>query len=90
LLNQYWRQIDPTDDGGQFADRGYQYTTAIYYANDEEKALAEASKQKLQDSKQFNDKIAVQVLPVVPFYPAEEYHQDYYKKNSEAYGAYKK
>ena len=90
LLDQYWRQIDPTDKGGQFADRGYQYTTAIYYTNEMEKSIAEADKTKLANSQKFNKNIAVQILPVSPFYPAEDYHQDYYLKNSEDYLSYKK
>lgn len=90
LLNQYWRQIDPTDTWGQFADRWYQYTTAIYYANESEKLIAEADKIKLDHSQKFDKSIAVQILPATPFYPAEDYHQDYYKKNSDDYLAYKK
>ncbi len=90
LLTIYRRQIDPTDDWGQFADRWYQYTTAIYYSSPEEEKIAQASKQKLEDSKKFDKPIVVQLLPTTPFYKAEEYHQDYYKKNSENYMRYKK
>lgn len=90
LLDTYWRQIDPTDTGGQFADRGYQYTTAIFYSNDEEKALATASKAALEASAQFDEPIAVEIVPFTAFYPAEEYHQNYYLKNAEHYERYKK
>ena len=90
LLKTYWRQIDPTDDGGQFADRGYQYTTAIYYTSDEEKVLAETAKQTLDESGKFDDPIVVEILPFPAFYPAEEYHQNYYLKSKNAYERYKK
>ncbi len=90
LLKTYRRQIDPTDNGGQFADRGYQYTTAIYYSWSEEAKIAQASKKELEDSKKFTKPIAVQILPNTTFYPAEEYHQDYYKKNIKNYENYKK
>jgi peptide-methionine (S)-S-oxide reductase len=90
LVNTYWRQIDPTDAGGQFADRGYEYTTAIYYSDTEEQDIAESSKQTLEDSGKFDEPIAVQIAPKSPFYPAEDYHQDYYKKNSAHYNLYKK
>ena len=89
LLETFWRQIDPTDDGGQFADRGGHYKTAIFYATEEERAVAEASKQRLQDSGIFERRIVTAILPAKPFYPAEEYHQDYYKKNFAHYSAYK-
>lgn len=90
LLEVYWRQIDPTDDGGQFADRGYHYTTAIYYNNDEEKAAAEKSKQDLAESEKFDKPIATEVIPFETFFPAEEEHQDFYKKQSSYYKSYKK
>lgn len=89
LLNLYWRQIDPTDPDGQFADKGPQYTTAIYYTSDEEKMLAEESKVELQDSGKFERPIATQILPFTTFFRAEEYHQDYYKKSSFRYNLYK-
>ena len=89
LIGLYWTQIDPTNPSGQFADTGPQYTTAIYYASPEEQAIAEASKKALQDSGKFNKPIATLILPVVPFYPAEEYHQDYYKKSAIRYNLYK-
>lgn len=90
LLDTYWRQIDPTDAGGQFADRGSQYMTAIYYQTSEEKSLAQTSKDKLTASKVFSAPIAVSILPFSSFYPAEDYHQDYYKKNTDHYNRYKK
>ena len=90
LVELFWTQIDPTDAGGQFADRGFHYTTAIYYSNEEERTLAEASKKALADSGKFDEEIATLILPAEPFYDAEEYHQDYYKKSSLRYNLYKK
>ncbi|EQA38209.1 peptide-methionine (S)-S-oxide reductase [Leptospira inadai serovar Lyme str. 10] len=90
LLDTFWKQIDPTDNGGQFADRGNQYRTAIFYKNDIQRKLAAASKQALISSGKFSKPIAVELLPAGEFYPAEEYHQDYYKKNPEHYKAYRK
>jgi peptide methionine sulfoxide reductase msrA/msrB len=89
LLEVFWRQIDPTDSGGQFADRGAQYHTAIFYQNEEQRELAEKSKIDLAASGLFDRPIATKVLPAVPFYEAEEYHQDYYRKNYSHYTAYK-
>ena len=86
LLSTYRIQIDPTDAGGQFADRGNQYKTAIYYSNDEEKKIATLSKEKLNNSKKYDKPI----VPASTFYKAEEYHQDYYKKHSADYKSYKK
>jgi len=85
LLEIYWQQIDPTDDGGQFFDRGPQYRTAIFYHNEKQKALAEQSKRKLEESGIFKKPIVTKILPAQTFYPAEEYHQDFYKKNPEKY-----
>lgn len=90
LLEVFWRQIDPTDAGGQFSDRGSQYNTAIFYHNEEQKLLAEESKKELNFSGKFKKPIATKVLPAGPFYKAEEYHQDYYKKSPVEYGIYKK
>lgn len=90
LLDIYRRQIDPTDTWGQFADRWYQYTTAIYYTTEIEYQQALTEKQKLQDSKKFNKPIAVNILSATTFYPAESYHQDYYKNNANHYNNYKK
>lgn len=89
LLEIFWRQIDPTDAGGQFADRGSQYRTAIFYHDSEQKRLAEASKTDLQKSGRFSRPIATEILPYVGFYPAEEYHQDYYSKNPVRYKLYR-
>ena len=90
LIDAYRRQINPTDSGGQFADRGYQYTPAIVYQTPEERKVAEQSKQALAQSKKFNLPIVVSIIPFSPFYPAEEYHQDYYKKHSESFLEYEK
>ena len=87
LLDVYWRNIDPFDDKGQFCDKGNQYRSAIFVANDEQKALAEASKRKLEE--RFGRAIATDILPAGPFYRAEEYHQDYYKKNPLRYRFYR-
>lgn len=85
ILDLYWKQIDPTDAGGQFQDRGDQYRTAIFYHDDEQKLLAQNSKQSLDLSGKFSKPIVTQILPAVAFYPAEEYHQDFYKKNEKEY-----
>lgn len=89
ILDIYWSHIDPTDAGGQFVDRGSQYTTAIFYQTDEQRQIAEASKATLGKSGVFTTPIATKILPLTTFYPAEEYHQDYYKKSAEHYEAYK-
>ena len=90
LVDIFWRQIDPTDTCGQFADRGYQYTTAIYYHNNEQRKIAETSKKSLSDSDKFSEPIVTKIIAYDYFYPAEEYHQDYYKKSHEHYERYKK
>ena len=90
LIQVFWRQINPTDAGGQFADRGSQYRTAVFYHNDEQKQIAEQSKLDLEQSGKFDDPIATFILPAKEFYPAEEHHQDYYKKNSSHYQSYKR
>jgi peptide methionine sulfoxide reductase msrA/msrB len=89
LLYVHWRHIDPTDAGGQFVDRGSQYRSAIFYANEMEKQIAEASRKRLEESDQFNKPIVTDILPLGEFYPAEEYHQDYYKKNPIRYKYYR-
>ncbi|MEA2116183.1 MAG: peptide-methionine (R)-S-oxide reductase MsrB [Thermodesulfobacteriota bacterium] len=89
LLDVFWRQIDPTDDGGQFADRGTQYFTAIFYHNEEQKKEAELSKKELDASEIFEKPVITALLPAKTFYTAEEYHQDYYKKNVMHYSSYK-
>ncbi len=88
LLDVFWHHINPTQADGQFHDIGLSYQTAIYFANDDEKKLAEASKEKLAKSGKFDQPIATEVLPATPFYPAEDYHQKYYLKNPAAYEAY--
>ncbi|MCT2344662.1 peptide-methionine (S)-S-oxide reductase MsrA [Niallia taxi] len=88
LLELYWQQIDPTDPGGQFFDRGLSYQIAIFYHNEEQKKSAEESKKALGESGKFNKPIATKIIPATAFYDAEEYHQDYYKKNSLHYNAY--
>jgi peptide methionine sulfoxide reductase msrA/msrB len=85
LLDIFWRQIDPTDSNGQFADRGSQYRTAIFYHTDEQKRLAEKSKEDLQKSGRFSKLIVTEILKASAFYKAEEYHQDYHKKNPGQY-----
>lgn len=85
LLEIFWQQIDPTDDEGQFQDRGDQYRTAIFYYTDEQREQAELEKTKLQDSQKFAKPIVTHILPATTFYPAEEYHQDFYKKDPEHY-----
>lgn len=88
LLQVYWQQIDPTDPSGQFYDRGQSYQTAIFYHTEEQKLLAEKSKHDLAESGRFTKPIATKILPAKTFYPAEEYHQDYYKKNPIHYNSY--
>lgn len=90
LLNIFWRQIDPTDAGGQFHDRGSSYQTAIFYHDEEQRQVAEASKQALAESGRFKKPIMTKILPAQAFYPAEEYHQQYYKKNPLRYKMYRK
>ena len=85
LLEIFFSVIDPTDAGGQFQDRGSQYQTAIFYTNEDQKALAEASIDSLQHTINHDKAIATKVLPASEFYEAEAYHQDFYKKNPERY-----
>jgi len=90
LLDVFWRLIDPTDAGGQFADRGTQYRTAIFYHDGEQRRLAEESKLELGKNGTFDRPIVTEVVPAGRFYPAEEYHQDYYKKKPDHYKAYRR
>lgn len=90
ILDIYWSHIDPTNTLGQFADKGFQYTTAIFYHDNAQKESALDSKKRLEDSNLFSKPIATKVLPFVNFFKAEEYHQDYYKKASDHYEQYKK
>jgi len=89
LLKVFWRQIDPTDPGGQFVDRGPQYRSAIFYLNEEQRRLAAESKEELAKSGRFGKSIATEISGATPFYKAEEYHQDYYKKNPIRYKYYR-
>lgn len=89
LLELYWQQIDPTDPGGQFYDRGQSYQTVIFYHTEEQRQQAEASKRALAESGRFQKPIATAILPASTFYPAEEYHQDYHKKNPFRYKMYR-
>jgi methionine-S-sulfoxide reductase len=88
LLDIFWRNIDPTQADGQFYDIGPNYKAAVYYGNDEEKKIAEASKEKLGKSGKFSKPIVTEILPAMPFYPAEDYHQKYYLKKPADYEAY--
>lgn len=88
LLTIYWQHIDPTDGSGQFADKGTQYLTHIFYNNEEERVAAEKSKKDLEESGKFSEPIVVQITEFTSFYPAEEYHQDYYLKQSTRYKTY--
>ena len=89
LLDILWRHMDPTDAGGQFVDRGSQYRPAIFYHNEEQKRIAEESKARLEKSGRFSKPIATEIVPLTQFYPAEEYHQDYYSKNPLRYKMYR-
>lgn len=89
LLDVFWRQIDPTDPGGQFCDRGPQYRSAIFYHNEEQRNLAEKSKLELEKSARFKKAIVTEMIKASTFYAAEEYHQDYHKKNPVRYKFYR-
>jgi peptide-methionine (S)-S-oxide reductase len=86
LLETFWRNVDPFDGGGQFCDRGDQYRSAVFYASEDEKRLAEGSRKKVEE--QFGRTVVTEIVPAAPFYAAESYHQDYYKKNSLQYKFY--
>lgn len=89
ILDIFWRSIDPTDSGGQFVDRGFSYTTAIFYHNEEQRLAAEASLSELEQLPEFISGIATEVLPYSTFYLAEAYHQDFYLHSAERYENYK-
>ncbi|GAB6283039.1 MAG: peptide-methionine (R)-S-oxide reductase MsrB [Ignavibacterium sp.] len=89
LIDIFWKQFDPTDDGGSFVDRGSQYTSAIFYHNEIQKKLALSSKEMLEKSGRFNKPIVTQIIEFKNFYTAEDYHQDFYKKNPEHYNSYR-
>jgi peptide methionine sulfoxide reductase msrA/msrB len=89
LLQVFWQQVNPTDAGGQFFDRGSSYRSAIFYHTEEQRILAEDSKKSLEESGLFNKSIATEIVPAIKFYPAEDYHQDYHKKNQYRYKLYR-
>ena len=90
LLELFWRQFDPTDSGGSFYDRGHQYTSAIFYHDENQRQLAIATREDLDHSGRFDQPIVTPVRPASPFYPAEEYHQDYHRKNAQHYQNYRR
>ena len=90
ILSTFWRQIDPTDKWWQFADRWDHYTTAIYYTDEYQRKIAEASRRYLENSGKFDEKIVTDILPFTTFYKAEDYHQNYSDKQTCHYNAYKK
>jgi peptide methionine sulfoxide reductase msrA/msrB len=89
LLEVFWRSIDPTDAGGQFVDRGSQYRSAVFYADERQKQMAEASKARLADAGVFDRPIVTEILPLKEFFEAEDYHQDYYKTHPVHYQRYR-
>ena len=89
LLEVFWMNVDPTTPNAQFADHGSQYRTAIFTHSDEQHRLAEASKAALAQSKKFDRPVVTEITPAAAFYPAEDYHQDYYKKNALRYNLYR-
>ncbi len=89
LLDVFWHNIDPLDDGGQFCDRGDQYRTAIFYHDERQRELAEESKRELAENETLPGEIVTEIIPATEFYAAEEYHQDYYEKNPLSYRFYK-
>ncbi len=89
LLDIYWRQIDPTDPGGQFYDRGSSYRTAIYYHSEEQRREVEASRAAIANSGRFKKPVVTEILEAQPFYPAEAYHQNFYKTNPAHYKQYR-
>lgn len=89
LLDIFWRSVDPTDGGGQFCDRGHSYTTAIYTVDEEQAKLAKASLAKLESDKTLSQSIKTEIAPAAPFFAAETYHQDYYKKSPLRYRYYR-
>ncbi len=90
LLEVFWRHVDPTDPDGQFVDRGAQYRTAIFFHDDHQQRIAEASKLKLAQSGYFSKPIATEIIAFEKFYPAESYHQNYCKKNPLRYKFYRR
>jgi len=89
LLEVFWHNVDPTTPNRQFCDAGTQYRTAVFYHNEEQKRLAEESKRQLEKSKPFKESVVTEITPASEFYPAEEYHQKYYRKNPIRYKFYR-
>lgn len=89
LLAAFWRNVDPITPNAQFCDHGSQYRSVIFFQTDEEKRAAESSRQAVEQSKRWNGPIVTQILPAAQFYQAEDYHQDFYKKNPVRYKFYK-
>jgi len=89
LLNVFWRNVDPTNPNGQFVDRGRQYRPAIFYHDEQQRAAAEKSRDELEKSGRFKGPIKTEIVKAGPFYNAEDYHQDYYKKNPIRYKFYR-
>lgn len=89
LLTDFWKMVDPTDAGGQFVDRGYQYTSAIFYHTPAQQAAAEESRKAMNASGRYDKPIVTPIRQAGPFYPAEDYHQDYYKHNPVRYHFYR-
>jgi peptide-methionine (S)-S-oxide reductase len=89
LLTIFWHSVDPLQKDGQFCDQGAQYRSAIFYSGDAQRAAAEASKRKLEEEPRFRGKIVTQIVPASAFYEAEEYHQDFYRKNPQHYQSYR-
>lgn len=90
LLQIFWHNVDPLSAGGQFCDRGNQYRSAIFYRNAEQQRLAEASKAEIEGSGRFDEPIVTEIVAASTFYPAEEYHQDFYLKNPDRYHSYRR
>jgi len=89
LLDAFWHNVDPITPNAQFCDHGSQYRSAVFFQTDEEKRAADTSKQSIEQSSRFKEPIVTQIVPAAQFYPAEEYHQDFYKKNPLRYKLYK-
>ena len=89
LLDHFWKNVDPLIPNAQFCDHGTQYRSAIFYGSEQEKRLAEVSKQAIEQAKRFREPIATEIVMASRFYPAEDYHQDFYKKNPIRYKFYK-
>jgi peptide-methionine (S)-S-oxide reductase len=90
LLDVFWHNVDPTDRGGQFCDRGSQYRPSIFVHDEEQRRLAEASKAALEKTKPFREPVVVEIVPATAFWPAEEYHQQYHTKNPIRYAYYRR